>query len=443
MSTLTEQIRSAGVVGAGGAGFPTYKKLEARVEIVIANGAECEPLFEKDMAIIRERGEKVLKGLKLVQQETGAKRAIFGIKGKHGDEIEMLRPMAEAAEVELHFMDDVYPAGDEFELVFSATGRLIPTGGIPLQIGVVVNNVESLMNIYNASQGIPVTKSMITVAGAVKTPKTFWAPVGMTIRDVLAYCGGTTTDDFAVIDGGAMMGKVETDLDKPITKTGSGYIVLPADHRLIWKKSAPERTYKKIGKSACDQCSDCTELCPRYLLGQPVKPHLVMRALEFSGPESDVLNKWALACCECNICSLYACPEELDPRNMCVSAKRELKPKEIKWTPEELVQVTREEHPLHEYRKVPTNKLIQKLGLRRYADKPATFDPAEVEVLKVKIPLKQHIGVPANPLVKKGDQVVAGDKIGVVPSSELGADVHASITGTVTDVSKQFIVIEG
>lgn len=443
MSTLTEQIRSAGVVGAGGAGFPAYKKLEARVEIAIANGAECEPLFEKDMAVINQYPQQILAGLKLVQNEVGATQGIFGIKGKHTREIEQLRPLAEEAGVQMHFMDDVYPAGDEYELVFSATGRLIPTGGIPLQVGVVVNNVESLLNIYNASRGIPVTKTMITVAGAVKTPKTFWAPVGMTIGDVLAYCGGATCDEFAVIDGGAMMGKVETNLDKPISKTGSGYIVLPADHRLIWKKSAPERTYKKIGKSACDQCSDCTELCPRYLLGQPVKPHLVMRALEFSGPESDVLNKWALACCECNICSLYACPEELDPRNMCISAKRELKPKEIQWTPEELPRVTKEEHPLHEYRKVPTNKLIQKLGLRRYADKPAPFDPAEVEVLKVKIPLKQHIGVPANPLVKKGDQVVAGDKIGLVPSSELGADIHASITGTVTDVSRQFIVIEG
>ncbi len=442
MSTLTEQIRSAGVVGAGGAGFPAYKKLETRVEIAIANGAECEPLFQKDMAVIRDQTVKVLKGLQLVREETGARQAIIGIKGKHREEIELLRPLAEEAGIGLHFMDDVYPAGDEYELVFSATGRLIPTGGIPLQIGVIVNNVESLLNIYNASRGLPVTRSMITVAGAVKQPKTFWAPVGMTIRDVLTYCGGATTDDFAVIDGGAMMGKVETDLDKPIAKTSSGYIVLPAEHRLIWKKSASERTYKKIGKSACDQCSDCTEMCPRYLLGQPVKPHLVMRALEFSGPQSSVLNKWALACCECNICSLYACPEELDPRNMCVSAKKELGLKAIKWTPAELTRVTKEEHPLREYRKVPAKRLIQKLGLRKYADPPARFDPAEVEVRRVKIPLKQHIGVSANALVKKGDQVVEGDKIGLVPGRELGADVHASLTGTVTDVSKRLIVIE-
>jgi Na+-translocating ferredoxin:NAD+ oxidoreductase RnfC subunit len=441
-NSFLQNIKTAGVVGAGGAGFPSYKKLDAKVEIIIANGAECEPLFTKDMTLINHYADEIIKGLLLAKEQVGAKRAIFGIKAKHVDEIEKLTPLLKKANIELHTMDDVYPAGDEYELVYSATDRLIPTGGIPLHIGVVVNNVESLYNMYQASQGIPVTHSLICILGGVKQPKTFWAPIGMSIEEALEVCGGAVFKEFSVIDGGAMMGNIVTDLSAAVTKTSSGYIVLDDEHDLILKKRQSERTYKAIGKSTCDQCSICTEMCPRYLLGQPVQPHLVMRALEFTGPDNRLLNKWAQACCECNICSLYACPEGLDPRNMCVSAKEGNRQDDIAWSPDEAKVLTKEEHPLREYRKVPTDRLMKQLGLYKYKSDRVVFDTNKPSPKTVNILLKQHIGQSCDASVKVGDTVKVGQLIAKISADTLGVPIHASINGTVKNITRKHITLE-
>ena len=442
MTDLVSKVKNAGVVGAGGAGFPTWKKISAHVDTVIANGAECEPLFVKDTTLLAHHAEEVIRGLLLIKEQTGARRAIFGIKGKHTELIADLKPLLAKAGVELFLMDDVYPAGDEVELVFEATGRRIPPGKLPLDVGVVVDNVETLYHIQQAAQDIPVTHSMICIVGAVRNPVAFWAPVGMSLEQALEIAGGATDENFAVIDGGAMMGRVTLDLRTPITKTSSGFIVLPKEHPLIYKKSRPRRAYKRIGKSACDQCSDCTELCPRYLLGLPVKPHLAMRALQFSGPQSEVLNKWALLCSACNLCSLYSCPENLDPRNVCVTAKEDLAQAGIAWDSVELEEVTRDPSPLREYRKVPTKRLLRKLGLSAYEHQEVTFQQQVPEPQRVTIPLKQHIGSPAKTTVQPEQLVSQGSLVGEIESNQLGAPVHASIAGLVTAVSQTEITIE-
>ncbi len=442
MADLVSLVRNAGVVGAGGAGFPTWRKISAQVDTVIANGAECEPLFVKDLTLMHHYAEEIIHGLRLVKEQTGARRAIFGIKGKHRELIKQLKPLLKEHGIELYLMDDVYPAGDEVELVFEATGRRIPPGKLPLDVGVVVNNVESLYHIHRASQEIPVTHSMICIVGAVKSPAAFWAPLGMSLAQALEIAGGPSIEDFAVIDGGAMMGRVAVDLETPITKTSSGFIVLPADHPLIYKKTRPRQVYKRIGKSACDQCSDCTELCPRYLLGLPVKPHLAMRALQFTGPQNEVLNKWALLCSACNLCSLYSCPENLDPRNICVSAKEELAAQNIRWEIEELANVTRDPSPLRNYRKVPTQRLLRKLGLREYDHQSVNFIDEVPDPQKVVVPLKQHIGESNSPKVRPEQLVTQGTILGDVNPNALGAPVHAPISGLITKVTDQSVTIE-
>ena len=235
--------------------------------------------------------------------------------------VEAFRQTAEAAGFKILVYEDVYPAGDEYILVYEVTGRQIPPGGIPLQVGCVVDNVETIVNLAHAVDGRPVTQKYVTVCGAVREPLTTVVPVGTSIRDCLALAGGCTVDDPVVLTGGLMMGGVAKSLDDPIAKNMGGVIALPRDHYLIRRKTAAKETYTRIGHGQCDQCSLCTELCPRYILGYPIEPHRVMRTLLMSGPEKERGSLWAQYCCECNVCSFIACPEQLDPKNICVDAK--------------------------------------------------------------------------------------------------------------------------
>jgi Na+-translocating ferredoxin:NAD+ oxidoreductase RnfC subunit len=196
---------------------------------------------------------------------------------------------------------DSYPSGDEFVMVNDITKRIIPPGGLPKDVGCVVMNVETLMNI---GLDQPVTNKYLTVAGAVADPITVSVPIGITIGEVIEAAGGATVPDFGVLLGGAMMGNLATSLDQPVTKTLGGIIVLPADHSLIKRYKMPWAEIHQIGKSACDQCRFCTDLCPRYLLGHPIEPHAAMRALMF-GTSNEQLVAATLYCCECNLCSLF------------------------------------------------------------------------------------------------------------------------------------------
>ena len=217
-SDLAELARQAGIVGAGGAGFPTYKKLLGQADTVIANGAECEPLLYKDKELLKRYPQDVLGGLDLLRRATGATKAVIGIKRKNKQTIRAVRPIASTFGIEIAELDDVYPSGDEVDLVYHVTGRQVPTGGIPLAVGVIVDNVETLYNLYRASQGTTVSRSLISVVGAVAKPATFWAPVGMSYRQAIQYCGGDTAADLAVLDGGPMMGKVHRSLDVRTTR---------------------------------------------------------------------------------------------------------------------------------------------------------------------------------------------------------------------------------
>ncbi|HMD13225.1 MAG TPA: NADH dehydrogenase subunit, partial [Bacteroidota bacterium] len=219
MSSIEEKIKSAGVVGAGGAGFPVHVKAKSRVEIVIANGAECEPLIHKDFELMVHHAAEIVRGVEIMMESTGAKQGIIGIKEKNKPAIEAISGAIGQKNIKLHLLGDFYPSGDEFILVYEATKRLIPPQGIPLDVGVVVNNVETLYNIARAMDGNPVTEKFITVAGAIHHSGTFVVPVGMSYRDAIGFAGGANVNDFGVFVGGVMMGKLEFNLDLPITKT--------------------------------------------------------------------------------------------------------------------------------------------------------------------------------------------------------------------------------
>src|SRR5271165_6042923 len=172
---LSDGLREFGVVGAGGAGFPTYVKAQSQVEFMIANGAECEPLIHKDAELMKHFPAGILAGMTSMMNAVGAKAGKFGIKTKNADSLEALKHHLSGDRIEFVMLGDFYPSGDEYELVYTATGRLIPPAGIPLQVGCVVSNVETLYNVHHAERGTPVTRKFLSVCGAVQQPLSLWA----------------------------------------------------------------------------------------------------------------------------------------------------------------------------------------------------------------------------------------------------------------------------
>lgn len=420
-----EQVQACGVVGAGGAGFPTHVKLKAKADTIILNAAECEPLLHKDKEMLRAFPDEIIAGLQAAKELVGADDAVIGIKGKYHDVIELLAGRLPAG-MRIVELADAYPTGDEFILVYDVTKRIIPPGKIPLAVGCVVTNVETA---YNIARGVPVTEKFLTIAGAVNHPATVKVPVGVTFAETIEAAGGASIPDPVVLVGGVMMGRLCTDLSEPITKTTGGLIVLPRDHKLVQRYSLSWETIARIGASACDQCSFCTEFCPRYLLGHPIEPHKAMRSLEFTmmGEANFIGTQF---CCECNLCTMIACPEDLDPKNVCTQNKRRLAAEGRKWE----VEANPVRAELHlDNRRVPISRLIRKLGLFTFENKGPLIQ-ATCSPRRVVLPLKQHVGAPAEPTVGAGDTVQIGDVVAQPAEGKLGAVIHASIAGRVTGV---------
>jgi len=437
MTTLSEKLKSCGVVGAGGAGFPASVKASSRVEYVIANGAECEPLLHKDAELMAHSPAEILSGMRLMMEATGARRGKFGVKQKNAAAMEAIESHLRNAPIDVVTLGDFYPSGDEFELVPAATGRLVPPGGIPLQVGCLVSNVETLYNVHRAESDIPVTHKFLTICGAVRSAKSFWVPIGTPFRDLLAPAGGATTPDFGIFVSGIMMGTLTFDLDDVVTKTTGGLIILPRDHYLISRKERPLQAMHRIGRSACDQCSYCTEFCPRYLLGYDVMPHKVMRSLAFSLSGANLWNQSAELCCACGLCTLYACPEDLYPKEACDQAKRDLRAAGIKFVQQKEVEI----HPMKEGRRVPLSMLRKRLKIEEY-ERDAPFADVTLQPPSVRLKLSKLPGVPPRPVVRVGQRVRMGEPVATLAEGELGADLHASIDGMVKTASEDWVEIE-
>jgi Na+-translocating ferredoxin:NAD+ oxidoreductase RnfC subunit len=437
---IAEKVREAGVVGAGGAGFPTHVKLSANVDRVLGNGASCEPLLMSDSLIMERETSGILRGLLLVMESTGSERGTICLKGKHENAMAAVRAAVQREsfrKIDVFELGDFYPAGDEQVLVHEVMGSVVPEGGIPLQVGAVVSNVESLLNISRAMDGgNPVIERYLTVAGEVENPYVMKVPIGTSIGEVINLAGGTTVQDFKVVIGGPMMGEVTADLATPVTKTTSGVIVLPSDHNVIAGKiNAPDRI-RHITKMVCCQCSRCTDLCPRHLLGHSLEPHRIMRQLGSSTSLSSRIIEDALICSECGVCEKYACPMMISPREVNAQIKRDLLKSGVKRT----AKLTEyRPSPFRDFRKIPTRRLIERLQIGKYDGHPAFMDK-EISVKEVRIPLKQHLGAPAKPVVKAGDHVEQGSLIGEIPDGALGARVHASIAGDVISVDGTVVI---
>ncbi len=438
-----DAVYNAGVVGAGGAGFPTHLKMTKEVGTFIVNGAECEPLLEVDKFLMREKTYELIKGMEIIAGNLKAARVVLGLKKKYKAEIKKLSETIKELDsnVELFLMDNFYPAGDEQIMVKDITGKSIPAGGIPLDVDAVVSNVGTVINVYEAIEEKPVTKKYVSILGEVNNPVMLEVPIGTSFEECIKRAGGVKIKNYAVIEGGPMMGKIvhrDELAEKAVIKTTGALIILPEDHYVIKRKERPEAHILNESHAACIQCRMCTDMCPRYLIGHELRPHRVMRAMGMGEQDEEIL-KEALICCECNVCELFACPMGISPKSTNTYLKGVFREKGVRYNGNKEMPP---EHEMRDYRKIPVNRLIARLNLSRYYNNKIS-DLQELKADKVKIFLSQHIGKPAVPLVKEGDRVIEGQRIAEVGREEFGANIHASINGTVSKVEKSYIEIDG
>jgi Na+-translocating ferredoxin:NAD+ oxidoreductase RnfC subunit len=440
-AAFLEAVTNAGVVGAGGAGFPAHVKYAADADTVIANGCECEPLLHTDQHIMIHHAQNVLNALRYLSDLAGASRAVLALKGKHGELVAQLHPLAGEYGVELFLLEDFYPAGDEQILVREVTGRSVPPLGIPLNVGTIVANVGTLADVDAALGGKAVTQKFLTVTGEVSSPAVMRAPLGTDLSKCLEAAGGALSADPVFIIGGPMMGRMVEGLDglarERVTKTTGGLIVLPSGHPLHKNATLSVEFMRRRAASACIQCRACSDLCPRRLIGHPFETHKVMRAFA-SGREGSELGASAVICCECGACEQYACPMGMSPRRVNQAVKASLRQASIPY--EGTKELQPENTRWREFRRIPVPRLASRLGIASYMALKTPYI-GELSPAEVTIPFRQHIGAPAVPTVSIGTPVRIGDCLGAIPENALGACVHASIDGVVTAMDENSVTI--
>ncbi len=437
LSVLSATMKNSGIVGAGGAGFPSYAKLDKRADTIVLNCAECEPLFNLHRQLLANFANQILTALECVRVALDAKQVVIAIKPEYKNAIDAVEfYLPEFKNTTISLLPEIYPAGDEIVTIYETTGRIVKPGNLPISEGVIVYNVETMLNTYFAiTQAKGVTHKYIVVAGEVKNPVMVKVPLGMKYKDVVKLAGGETVKDYDYIGGGVMTGKIVKPNDV-VTKTSNAILVLPSEHPVVLKRKTKTRISILRAMSACCQCRSCTDLCSRNALGYPIEPHKFMRAVS-KGMDSDVKAVVNSAfCSQCGLCELYACPQDLSPRTLIGVAKDELRKKGVKAQTPQFKGVL----PDRDYKKVPMHRLVARLGLTKY-NIGATFIEDEIPAKEVKIMLSQHIGPKCTPVVKPNDIVSIGQ---VVASSgkKLGADIHSSIDGTVTSVTDTYIIVK-
>ncbi len=437
---VIEAIRNAGVVGAGGAGFPTHVKLAVSAERVILNGAECEPLLRVDQLAMQFQAERVIRGLELAMEAAHAQQGVIATKEHYEGAVAALRrAISGKPKLSLHLMESYYPSGDEKSVIYEVTGKVVPTGKLPIDIGCVVVNIGTALNIADAMDGKPVTDKSVTLCGDVPEPMTVTVPIGVSLREVIALSGFAGDErEYALIVGGPCMGSMAENWDEPVTKTTGGLLILKRSHRQILRRMLSMEQQARLARSICCQCNRCTQLCPRHAMGLPVEPHKAMRAIASGNGKLLGNAAGVLACSSCGLCTNFACEMGLTPSEVMATLKLELGKAGIRHTPEtEIIP-----EPWIALKAVPVKRLIARMNLAAF-DRPAPLSNKTVVPKRVQMKLRQHVGKASEPVVKVGDKVVKGQLIARIPDNSLGAALHASISGTVTGVDDQTITLTG
>jgi len=310
-TTITDAVKNAGIVGLGGAAFPTHVKLipnpKKPVDTLIINGCECEPYLTPDYRLMLEAPEAIVSGALLAARAAGAKTVYIGVEDNKPKAVSVLKKAANGTGVSIAVLKTKYPQGSEKQLILAITGREVPVGALPLDVGVVVSNVGSVSCIARAVfRNKPLTHRVISVTGAgIQTPKNVLAPIGITYGALIDFCDGLKPDAARIISGGPMMGFAFSDLNAPVTKGTSGVTVLTHED------------VKEETETACVRCGRCVDACPMNLV--PTRLALASRNNDLELAEQYNI----MACFECGSCA-YICPANLPIVQLVRMAKAQL-----------------------------------------------------------------------------------------------------------------------
>ncbi|MBE6547888.1 MAG: NADH-quinone oxidoreductase subunit J [Ruminococcaceae bacterium] len=439
MSDLKSIIQNAGIVGAGGAGFPSYAKLSDGADILVINCAECEPLMYTDYMLMREEMSKIVEGAQILIGATSIMHAYMSLKAHRAEMLGLTDGQVLGEGVTVKTVPDVYPMGDEINLIYEATGRLVKPGNLPITAGVIVLNGETVYNIRQAvRENQPLTEKWVTVGGDIPERYTVRVPIGMRVSELFSKLGITVSPNHVMIDGGPSMGAITPYETAVITKTTKAILILPKNINCVAHKQISMDDMLRRAASCCCGCNRCTELCPRNLLGYPLEPHKMIRAAMtnavLNNPE---LIKTATLCCSCGVCAEAACCQDISPKDVILHLKSVLAKTGTKF-----VAGSEDYHPSSDrkYHLIASDKWQDILGVRKF-DFVTTYIPQPISAKRVEIKMSQHIGAPSSPTVKVGDEVSVGQMIAEA-STGLSVPQYASINGKVTFVDAAKIVIE-
>ncbi|HHT57417.1 electron transport complex subunit RsxC [Herbinix luporum] len=310
-SEIRQAVKEAGIVGLGGAGFPTHIKLtpkdENKIDYVIVNGAECEPYLTSDYRLMMEAGEIILGGLKILLRLFDKAEGIIAIEDINPDVIKKFQELtAKETNIKVKILKTKYPQGGERQLVYATTGRKLNSKKIPADLGCIVNNVGTVAAIYMAvAKSTPLTHRIVTVSGdAIAEPQNFYVPLGINFSEIIEAAKGFTAQPKKIIIGGPMMGTSVYTYDLPVTKTSSTLLAFIKDEAAV-------------EESACIRCGKCHEHCPLNLL--PIK--LQMAAIHNEYEKFKKLD--GMECCGCGCCS-YVCPAKRSLTQSIVQTKQRI-----------------------------------------------------------------------------------------------------------------------
>ena len=434
---LKELMKEAGIVGAGGAGFPSYAKLAEGADTLVINGAECEPLLYTDYVLLHKEINAVLTGIKEVLEYANIPRALLCVKEHTAKRLRLIDGTKLADKIILKTLPDVYPMGDEISLIYQATGRVVRAGNLPITAGVIVYNVETMYNVAQAvKHGAPLTEKWVTVAGDIPQPIVVKVPIGTPVCALFEKNNITVDDEHTVLDGGPSMGKVIDPETAVVTKTTKGLLILPNTCEAVVSKYIDGEKSIARAETACCQCTRCTDMCPRALLGYPLEPHKMVRTAKSAVVALPQMVLSASLCCGCGVCETLACCQGISPKAVINEYKALLAKNKLRYIGKTDVEPAEE----REYRMIPSERWASVLGVAKF-DKLPKFIGEQKDFTRVEILLRQHIGAPSVAIVKDGDSVQKGDKI--AESAEgLSLPQYASVSGKVRIEEGVKIIIE-
>lgn len=422
MQAILEKTREAGIIGAV-SGLPTYLRLLSTADVIIANGVSGEPLVRADAHLVAQYPREVVVGLKHAMQATHAKRGFIALKRSDRAAIASIsRAIAEDGfakfHIELRVIDPFFPADDE-SILMHELGN--PQGAIAF-------SVHTLYHLAEAQRGQSMTMRMVTITGHVRTPKTLWAPIGTSLFSLIEAAGGAT---FAgtpwLLLGGPLRGRTQEGMDGVLQPETGTIAVLQSEHVLVRRRAGSLERDLRRAQSACNGCARCTELCPSVQQGSALQPHRVMRALQLDLSTSLSIFAATADCKACNLCTLYACTEELAPGRIIAEIRARQGDRSGS------VDMLRSKGKTGS--RVPLGRLVKRLGLAGL-DHLAPLDPLPFQTKRIELSLSsQH-----HATVRPGDFVSFGQVVARPTHEHKGVPLHTGLAGVVKSLGTTIVI---